>query len=266
MKQHIYELLKERNFNQFLKLKFEDLQVYFKSFILTGNKKLKEYELDPSNINELSVVIFNKEIANYFNDSNKKITKIKETNVKKESEYINIMKENRSPKLINSKRKRLSTDEHSPIKNKEKVKNFIEEDKNENKLWPILSNKFNIVFPDTVEICRMTHKQLKDVKGFTVSNEFAKIRFEESLNLNGVDLNEVILMELMNVEIYPKKNIPKPGEGFNKPAEITIYKMFDFDEEDVYNFKREIEKKKGVFLKYNSDKGYIKFWVKEWIK
>ena len=48
------------------KLKEEEMQIFYQSCIITGNKKLKSYDFDSMNINELSILIYNKEISNYF--------------------------------------------------------------------------------------------------------------------------------------------------------------------------------------------------------
>jgi hypothetical protein len=366
MKEYIFEILKQKNFNVFNKLKFEEMQIFYKSCIITGNRKLKSYDFDNKDINELIIFIYNKEISNYFtgnenenknNNNNNEINHIENRNIKvlhkikdnnlikkkeneKENEYLNIgnstnnndnnndnyniikTTRNKSPKLITKKRKRLSTEEsnnndkdnndnyndnlnlHLNNNDREKDTNMnkkIKENKNMNKnylndlelldgnndknihiqgksrftsikeeskenLYPIPSNKFEILNPKIFEIYRMNYNELKNVNNFAIKNEYSKIKYEAPLDLTGVNLNEIFLLEEKNVQIYPKGNMPKSGKGFNKPAIITIYKMFDFDEEDVEIFKKEIEMKKGVFLKYDSIKGYIKFKVKEWIK
>ena len=92
-------------------------------------------------------------------------------------------------------------------------------------MLPVVGTGYRIR-PSLVEMARMTVEQLKKVKNFSVENKFGKLEFEGSTNVLGLNLKEILKINLKEVIGYPDDGeIEKPeiGMGLNKPAVLTLY-------------------------------------------
>ena len=140
-----------------------------------------------------------------------------------------------------------------------------DKDKFENEnYFPIFNNEFDLN-PNIQYIYRMKKSELKNVENFKISNGFGKIKFKTSVDLTYLNLSEIVQIDKFVVQLYSGQNLPKQGEGLNKPAIITIKQMFD-QEDNLKTLINGIKQNGGRFLKYNSEKGYLKFEVEKWIK
>lgn len=72
----------------------------------------------------------------------------------------------------------------------------------------------------------MTIDKLKSVNNFIVECRYAKIEFDEEVDLVDVDLDKMVKIAQCRVEIYPADdyptNRPKPGEKINHAAFVTL--------------------------------------------
>lgn len=275
LKEYIAEKLIERNQRKFSYLKKEDLLILFKSSILVDENTLGNYEFNPNAENFIYIIFTKgKEIENKSDNLNSN-NKIQENNaiISKENElrHSQNMQRNRN----HSHLKRLSNKSKSPGKeniNKTNFNNqiiigsgekkeikFIEDD-----YLPKYNNDFDL-FPSIHYLYRMKKSELKSVEGFKISNNYGKIKFKTSVDLTYLNLSEIFKIDLYTIELYPETQMPKPGEGLNKPAIITIKQMFE-QKENLKEFIQSLKTKGGKFISYNEYKGKFKFEVERWIK
>lgn len=97
--------------------------------------------------------------------------------------------------------------------------------------------------PSYKEICRMTLKELENIKDFTIYNENGKIIFEGITNLCELNVDQIVSINPREITLYKngKNNItPEVGKGLNKPAIITMNKLHpenvcqDYDPKEDY--------------------------------
>ena len=91
---------------------------------------------------------------------------------------------------------------------------------------PLLTKAGYTIEPSLLKLSRMTEEELSAVENFIISNEFGKIKFEEPVDLRGLNLDKIVNIRYQEVEIYPEDYKPSEGEGdgLNKPATITFFK------------------------------------------
>ena len=127
-----------------------------------------------------------------------------------------------------------------------------------------MERKGYFTIPNYREICRMTLRELENVKDFTIYNEFGKIVFEGITNLCELNIDHIVNISEREITLYKngKSNItPEIGKGLNKPALIYMYKLFpesiceDYDSKQDYpKFLASLEdlcKNLGVSYIYN---------------
>ena len=92
---------------------------------------------------------------------------------------------------------------------------------------PNLTKPGYFTTPAYEQICQFTDDELAEVEDFTIENAFGKVRFPGKTDLHDLDLDQIISISQTTVEIYPEDSISKPpvGEGLNKKAIVTYYKM-----------------------------------------
>ena len=106
--------------------------------------------------------------------------------------------------------------------------------------------------------------ELKKVENFSIYNKYGRIDFEEPVDLEEVDLDEIII-EKGSVSVY-SKSIFKPliGEKLNKKATVYLYNLYP-NKENESEFLRRLQKKcneiNGNFKGYNGENGTFIFQV-----
>jgi len=285
LKEYIIEKLLERNSIKYSYLKKEDLLILFKSCILVDEKTLGSYEFDLANENLIQVVISTEnkpknniiEDFGVINNANDSLFSLRDNNI---NIYEHLFKKFSEPNQLNkNEKKEIKKISKSPGKEKTNINsnteisknskncNDTEEKKNtfsSENLFPKFNNEFDIN-PNIQIIYRMNKFDLKNVEGFSISNNFGKIKFKHKVDLTNLNLSEIVLIDLYNIEIYPGRELPNPGEGLNKPAIITMKQMFN-ENENLNEYVNRIKEKGGKFLKYNELKGKFKFEVEKWMK
>ena len=125
---------------------------------------------------------------------------------------------------------------------------------------PILTNTEYKINPDLKAISRMTLEELEQIDNFSISNKNGKIEFEETIDLTGVNLDQIVNILPGRVELYKNNNIsflPQPGKGLNKKAVIHLYNISDNDDvENELSLQYLQEKTKeinGEFKSFNRD-------------
>ena len=125
---------------------------------------------------------------------------------------------------------------------------------------PILTNTEYKINPDLKAISRMTLEELEQIDNFSISNKNGKIEFEETIDLTGVNLDQIVNILPGRVELYKNNNIsflPQPGKGLNKKAVIHLYNISDNDDvESELSLQYLQEKTKeinGEFKSFNRD-------------
>ena len=111
-----------------------------------------------------------------------------------------------------------------------------------NKFVPKLTKNGYKCSPSIFELSQKSSKELKKVENFKIFNNFGEVEFKEPVNLLGVDLDK---------EITIKKNCIETSDMFNY---WSIFKLYDFieDDNDINNYKKEIEKSGGKFISYEN--------------
>lgn len=129
---------------------------------------------------------------------------------------------------------------------------------------PKLTKKSYSIFPSLIEIYRMTLDELRKVDNFSIYNEHGRIDFEEPVDLEEVDLDEIVI-EKGSVSVY-SNSIFKPliGEKLNKKATVYLYNLYP-NKENENEFLRRLQKKcneiNGNFKGYNGENGTFIFQV-----
>jgi nuclear pore complex protein Nup98-Nup96 len=130
-------------------------------------------------------------------------------------------------------------------------------------------------------IAREDPDELSKISNFTVGRkDVGFIRWIEPVDIRGINLDDIISLATGSVEVYPESSDKPPvGEGLNKPAVITLLKIFKIDEatkkptkdpEKIEKFVRKIKKNSGEqgaqFISYDVETGIWKFSVEHFSK
>ena len=130
------------------------------------------------------------------------------------------------------------------------VINSVNKDLPSDDLLPKIGNGYKTK-PSLVEMARMTVEELRKVRNFTVENEFGKIVFEGETDVLGLNVAEIIKINLKEIVGYPdESSVEKPdiGKGLNKSAVLTLYQY------DITGSKEKYEQKlKNVCQKSNME-------------
>ena len=155
-----------------------------------------------------------------------------------------------------------NTSPNKSIENENNTNNNIfEEDLCPSEHIPIISKSGYNINPSLAEIARYTEEEMKHVKNFSIYNQFGRITFEDEVSLYDAKLDDIFNISHGEISIYENDIIkPKIGEGFNKPAIITLYGILpDNDFNNVNNFigivKQRVSEFNGEFISYDIEKG-----------
>jgi len=126
-------------------------------------------------------------------------------------------------------------------------------------LIPKLSNAQIRTDPAFRDLCEMTEKQLSNIVDFELEHvQYGQIRWEESVDLRGVNLDEIVHFSQSSFEIYPEMD-PKPefGTGFMKPCSVMLYNVWPrgCNSTDRPSFERE-ERFRANLEKHCRSSGY----------
>jgi len=279
LKGYIIEKLIERNQNKFSYLKNEHLLILFKSSILVDENTLGNYEFDSAAENLIQIIISKENEIQAENDTynnktqtnNGEINKIKEQEAKKLQYYHKLGENSHSHQKRNRKKSKSSEGKENLNRNSNNFNNemLIESEEIKDKVicddyFPRFNNEFNL-FPSIQYIYRMKKSDLESIEGLEISNHFGKIKFKSKIDLTYLNLSEIVKIDLFTIELYPETEMPKPGEGLNKPAVITINQMFD-QRDNLKDLIQSVKEKGGKFIGYDEYKGKFKFEVDKWIK
>lgn len=96
---------------------------------------------------------------------------------------------------------------------------------------PICKRSNYSLTPDIIEMARMTEYELMNIKDLTIENENGKIHWLGKTDVVGVNFDELVFIKDFAATVYPaeieEKGLkPEVGLKINKPAEITLYKLF----------------------------------------
>ena len=123
---------------------------------------------------------------------------------------------------------------------------------NENSLVPYdkipkLSKKEYKCYPDLIKLCRMTIKELKNVKYFRIYNKFGEVSFNEPVDLYGINLDNEIIIE---------QNLIDTGDKLDYDAE---YKLFDFkaDSDALNKYINILKKSGGINIRYDNERAEL---------
>lgn len=110
--------------------------------------------------------------------------------------------------------------------------------------------------PPLHHLSRMTEEELSSVPEFTIWNQYAKIKFEEPVDLRNLDLDRIVNLQKTFVELYPESEFeedekPSIGEELNHPA-IIIY----------YGREIPLDSKTGSQMEFDKYKRKLKCWAK----
>jgi len=289
LKGYIIEKLIERNMHKFSYLKHEHLLMLFKSSILVDENSLGKYEFDPTVENIIQVIVSSEKeylenLVNLNASENKNTfqAKIDDLSACKDKEHDAIKTHNLhkigGKSILPIKSSRLRKKSKSPgkeninrnsnninLNNQMIIDSEEKMDKKEiDNFFPVFNNEFNLC-PSIQYIYRMKKPELKSVEGFKIHNCFGKIKFKTKVDLTYLNLSEAVRIDKFEIELYPGKEIPSPGQGLNKPAKITIKQMFD-ERDNIEALVQRVKEKGGKFIKYEEIKGKFKFEVESWIK
>jgi len=137
-------------------------------------------------------------------------------------------------------------------------------------LIPKLSKNGYRTIPEFKRICRMTERQLREVKDFTVENEWGKVIFDGATDISGVDIDGTIEILKGEIIVYPDDNKKDViGEKLNKAATIHLYKCFPKkrnNEKFIAKLKAASNKQDAEFISYDEQTGEWVFKVKHFTK
>lgn len=96
------------------------------------------------------------------------------------------------------------------------------------KSLPIIDQPDYYVKPDLAELAAMTDEQLAQVPFFEVGRRgYGKVKFLGVVDVRGVRINDIFVFRHKSVVVYPDDSQKPPiGEGFNRPAMITLEHVF----------------------------------------
>jgi len=121
--------------------------------------------------------------------------------------------------------------------------------------------------PSIEQLNRMSERELAAVEGFTIWNKQGKIEFEGRTDVRDVDLDEVVVINQKNVEVYPEDKFkfdakPLPGEKLNKTAMITLYDCFSAKRKSQKEYEEKARQKGFEFVDYDERNGVYRIRVK----
>jgi hypothetical protein len=112
-----------------------------------------------------------------------------------------------------------------------------------------------ITIPSREDLAFMDLEQLSRVKNFTVEcSGVGKLVFPGLTNLNGVKVDEVVVVKNGMFRVYPKKPRPPPNTGLNKLVHVTVNKRPENDDDPAVveaKLRSYAEKQGGTHLKYD---------------
>ena len=131
---------------------------------------------------------------------------------------------------------------------------------------PKLTNSDYKIQPTIEQLNRMTDRELAAVEGFTIWNNHGKVEFEGRTDVRDINLDEVVVINNKNVEIYPEDKFkgsdkPFPGEKLNKPALITLYNCFSTKRKNQKAYEEKAREKGYEFIDYDEKNGVYRIRV-----
>jgi len=97
--------------------------------------------------------------------------------------------------------------------------------------------------PEYKDLCQMSERQLSNVMDFELENiQYGQVRWDEPVDLRGVNLDEIVRFSQSSFEIYPDMDPkPKSGSGFMKSCSVMLYNVWPkgCNSMDRPSFKRE---------------------------
>lgn len=96
---------------------------------------------------------------------------------------------------------------------------------------PILTKPGYYTIPDIRELAEMDAASLRAIQNFVVGCEgVGSVEFIDPTDVRGLDLDKIVEFKHREVTIYPDDhNKPTVGEGLNKPAIVTLEKVWPID-------------------------------------
>jgi len=96
---------------------------------------------------------------------------------------------------------------------------------------PILTRPGYFTVPDFETLSEMTPAELSKIRDFTVGRpKFGKITFKGETDVRGLNLDEIILFQPHQIEVYPDgTDKPLEGQGLNKQAVVTLERCWPKD-------------------------------------
>lgn len=146
-------------------------------------------------------------------------------------------------------------------------------------LLPSLRRPDYYTEPSLTQLAAMARddpSSLADVANFTVGKRgVGSVRWLDPVDVQGLDLDSIVNLSRGAVEVYlDDENKPEVGDGLNRPAEVTMLKVFKIDKEtgrptqdpeSVERFTRKLKKvaaEQGArFVSYDGASGTWKFEV-----
>lgn len=139
---------------------------------------------------------------------------------------------------------------------------------------PIMKRKDYTLYPSLVEIARMTELQLSSIENLSIENEYGQILWEGETDVRGINFDVLVNLDLYSATVYPeeieRQNLkPEVGQGLNKPATITLFKIFpsmNANEAARRKFAENLKKKTSnipdaEFISYDEYHGVLSFKV-----
>ncbi|KAL3138125.1 hypothetical protein ABBQ38_005353 [Trebouxia sp. C0009 RCD-2024] len=148
-------------------------------------------------------------------------------------------------------------------------------------LLPKLDDTNFVIAPSMHQLADLARaggaSELRQVQSFMVEHKtWGSVRWLEPVDVRSLALKELVRISRANVEVYPPGGPKKPdlGDGLNKPAEITLYKIFKRDKstgqpttdpKEQEKFARKLQetatKQNTEFVSFDKDRGIWKFRV-----
>lgn len=92
---------------------------------------------------------------------------------------------------------------------------------------PVLTRPEYCTSPSMVDIARMSAAELRTIDDFTISNHFGSVEFPGRTDLTALNLDRIVQIGRDSVVLYPEGcPKPRPGEGLNRKAKVTIFNRF----------------------------------------
>lgn len=139
---------------------------------------------------------------------------------------------------------------------------------------PIMKRKDYNLYPSLVEMARMTELQLSSIENLSIENEYGQILWEGETDVRGINFDVLVNLDLYSATVYPeeieRQNLkPEVGQGLNKPATITLFKIFpsmNANEAARRKFAENLKKKTSnipdaEFISYDEYHGVLSFKV-----